>query len=245
MKTIWKTTHLLAVGLALAAPSARGATRERPPQGARVVVDAGRAACRVDLDADVAGATDVTGKLTLPDVESGDHYIHVSCPGKTEVAYYISPQAHATTTVGPLPDTPGSAPDPEAQAAQQARLRRLVQQAAQLRARGRIDDAVAALREAMKLDPENSDLHRELGITFLMAKEWKRARVEMLEAIRHDENDADAHNGLGYALEKLGDLEGAVMQYRMATELEPDDESYRTHYLETQARIAARKAAEK
>jgi Flp pilus assembly protein TadD len=78
-----------------------------------------------------------------------------------------------------------------------------------------------------------------------MAKEWKRARVEMLEAIRHDQADADAHNGLGYALEKLGDIDGATKEYRTATNLEPDDPTYREHYLDSLVKIQARQEANK
>jgi Flp pilus assembly protein TadD len=88
-------------------------------------------------------------------------------------------------------------------------------------------------------------LHRELGITFLLAKDWKRARVEMLEALKHDPDDADAHNGLGYALEKLGELEPALREYRTATHLEPDDPSYRQHYIEALAKLSAQKAEKK
>jgi Flp pilus assembly protein TadD len=95
------------------------------------------------------------------------------------------------------------------------------------------------------LDPENSDLHRELGITFLLAKEWKRARVEMIEAIRQDQTDADAHNGLGYALEKLGDIDGAVKEYRTAMNLEPDDPTYRTHYYDALVKIQTRQETKK
>jgi Flp pilus assembly protein TadD len=78
-----------------------------------------------------------------------------------------------------------------------------------------------------------------------MAKEWKRARVEMTEAIRHDQTDADAHNGLGYAMEKLGDLDGALKEYRIATQLEPDDSSYRTHYFEALVKTQLRQEAKK
>jgi Flp pilus assembly protein TadD len=124
-------------------------------------------------------------------------------------------------------------------------LRQLVQKAVELRAAGLFDEAVAKLHEATQRDPENSDLHRELGITFLLAKEWKRARVEMLEAIKHDPDDADAHNGLGYALEKLGELEPALGEYRTATHLEPDDPTYRQHYIEALAKLTAQKSEKK
>jgi Flp pilus assembly protein TadD len=199
------------------------------------------------LDADLAGTTDAKGNFVIADVDPGDHYIHVRCPSKPEAAYFISPKAHEEARILPMPDalpsTEGS--DPAARAQDTIRLRRLVQQAVELRTQARLDEAVAALHQAVKLDPENSDLHRELGITFLMAKEWKRARVEMLEALRHDQTDADAHNGLGYALEKLGDIDSAAKEYRTAMNLEPDDPTYRTHYYDALVKIQARKEMKK
>jgi Flp pilus assembly protein TadD len=233
--------------LTLAVTFGVASAREREPQTAKVAVQAGGAGCRVDLDADAAGTTNASGNLNIADVDPGDHYIHVRCPGKPEAAYFISPKANETARIGPLPDATSSSAegDPVALAEDKAQLRRLVQQAVQLRAQARLDEAVAALRQAMKLDPENADLHRELGITFLLDKEWKRARVEMIEAIRHDQTDADAHNGLGYALEKLGDIEGALKEYRTATNLEPDDPTYRTHYLDTLVKIQTRQELKK
>jgi tetratricopeptide (TPR) repeat protein len=221
--------------------------RERQPQTAKVLVQAGRAGCRVDMDADAAGTTDAAGNLTIADVDPGDHYIHLRCPGKAAAAYFISPKANEEARILATKDGPAASveSDPAALADDKIQLRRLVQQAVQLRGQARIDEAVAALRQAMKLDPENADLHRELGITFLMAKEWKRARVEMIEAIRIDQNDADAHNGLGYALEKLGDIDGAAKEYRTATHLEPDDPTYLTHYLDALVKIQERKEMKK
>jgi Flp pilus assembly protein TadD len=201
----------------------------------------------VDLDADAAGTTDATGNLNIANVEPGDHYIHVRCQGMPEAAYFISPKVNEQARIGPTSDGASSsvASDPVTLAENKTQLRRLLQQALQLRQQARLDEAVSALREAMKLDPENSDLHRELGITFLLAKEWKRARVEMIEAVRHDQNDADAHNGLGYALEKLGDIDGALKEYRTATHLEPDDPTYRTHYFDALVKIQTRQQAKK
>lgn len=229
----------LTFGLALA--------RERQPETAKVIVQAGPAGCQVDLDAAAAGVTDPAGNLIITDVDPGDHYLHVRCPGKPEVAFFVSPKANEQARIGPIKDAPLSleTSDPAAKAEDKIQLQRLVQRAIQLRGQAHLDEAVAALRAAMKLDPENSDLHRELGITFLMAKEWKRARVEMIEAIRHDQTDADAHNGLGYALEKLGDIDGALKEYRTAANLEPDDPTYRTHYLDMLVKVQAAKEVKK
>jgi len=69
--------------------------------------------------------------------------------------------------------------------------------------------------------------------------------VEMLEAIRNDPTDADAYNGLGYALEKMGDLSEAVKQYRMATHLDPADSTYRTHYFDILSKLSQENAKKK
>jgi hypothetical protein len=223
------------------------AAREREPTTAKVIVQAGAPGCRVDLDAQTVGTTDGAGNLTIVGVDPSDHYLHVRCQDKPEAAYFISPKANTETRISPIQVASPSSPESAdiARAESKPKLEKLVQQAVQLRTQGRLDEAVAALREAMKMDPENSDLHREMGITFLLAKQWKRARVEMIEAIRHDQNDADAHNGLGYALEKLGNLDGAAKEYRIATNLEPDDPSYHTHYVDALVKIQAREATKK
>lgn len=239
--------------LAIVVPVAASATaRERESQVAEVRVYAGQEGCTVELDTTPAGKTNAQGELMVKDVDPTDHYIHMLCPGQREVAYFISPHAGETVEVHAIATTgnpPGGGSPPEHATLEPAegkiQLRQLVLKAVQLRAAGEFDEAVTKLREAAAMDPENSDLHRELGITFLLAKDWKRARVEMLEAIKHDPSDADAHNGLGYALEKLGELEPALQEYRTATHLEPDDRSYRQHYIDALGKLAAQKAEKK
>jgi hypothetical protein len=220
----------------------------RAPTTAQVTVRARGPGCSVDLDDQRVGTTDGRGILVLPEVEPGDHYVHVRCPGDEERAFFVSPHSGENVAVDGKKaeaDSNLSANSTLSPAEIKIQLRQLVQEAVQLRARGRLDEAVEELHTALKLDPENSDLHRELGITFLLGKDWKRARVEMLEAIRHDPTDADAYNGLGYALEKMGDLDGAVKQYRMAYQLDPADPTYRTHYFDILSRLAQEKAKKK
>jgi len=214
----------------------------------QVTVRARGPGCSVDLDDQRVGKTDEHGVLVVPDVEPGEHYLHLRCPNEDEKAFFISPRSGENVTLDGTKAEEASnyQANPALSVAEaKIQLSSLVQQAVQLRARGKVDEAVEGLRAALKLDAENADLHRELGITFLLGKDWKRARVEMLEAIRHDPTDADAHNGLGYALEKMGDLNEAVKQYRMATQLDPQDPTYRTHYFDILSKLAQEKAKKK
>jgi tetratricopeptide (TPR) repeat protein len=236
---------MLAAVLAFAA--AAGLCREQQGQAAEIRVRGQSGGCAIELDAAPAGKTNAQGELILRDVDPTDHYIHVVCPGQHELAYFVSPHPGETAEIRVTTDVTSPAAGAAVLDAAESKieLRQLVQEAVQLRAAGLFDEAVAKLHEATQRDPENSDLHRELGITFLLAKDWKRARVEMLEAIKHDPDDADAHNGLGYALEKLGELEPALGEYRTATHLEPDDPTYRQHYIEALAKLSAQKAEKK
>lgn len=230
----------------MAAATVWAGSRERESSAAQVTVNAARAECTVQLDADPPGKTNAQGKLVIRDVEPTDHYLHLRCPAEQESIYFIAPrigqnvEVRHGSTAGAEPDagagSSAASPDP---AEAKIKLRQLVQQAVQLRAQARLDEAIQQLRQAARMDPENSDLHRELGITFLLSKDWKRARTEMLEAIRHEPTDADAHNGLGYALEKLGEIKPALDEYRTATHLDPDDSSYRQHYLEALVKEAS------
>lgn len=232
--------------LTLVLPVALVSAKEPPPLFAHVTVQTGREGCSVELDSTPVGKTGDTGVLELPEIEPGDHYIHVRCQEQDAEAYFISPVAGEKAEVRREENTPAASPPDPLEAAQtRIQLRRHIQDAIRLRARGNVEEAVRNLRDALRLDPENSDLHRELGITFLLAKEWKRARVEMLEAVRHKPDDADAYNGLGYALEKLQDLEGAVEAYRSATKLEPGDSSYRQHYFGALGKLSAQQAEKK
>ena len=71
-------------------------------------------------------------------------------------------------------------------------------------------------------------------------KEWKRAVVELREAIRLDPEAAEAHNHHGYALEKINKLKAALDSYQTAVELDPNDQTYRQRYTNILVKIYAR-----
>jgi tetratricopeptide (TPR) repeat protein len=238
---------VLTVAWGLAQPTfgaAARAQKETPPSST-VLVQASQPACRVDVDGSPQGQTGPHGTFRDENVPPGDHYFHVQCPGEPARSYFVSLQAGKSLVLKAPAAGGEAAASPLDAAAKRHELQGLVLKAVSLRAQGNFDEAVELLRQATGLDPKNADLHRELGITFLLNKDWQRARIEMLEAIRHHPQDADAHNGLGYALEKLGNLAQAAQEYHQATRLDPDDSSYRQHYLDAQAKLAYQKYVNK
>lgn len=215
---------------------------------ATVSIRSGIDRCKVDVDGKDVGSTGSDGVLVVKDVEPGDHYVHVQCPNRRETSYFISPTAGHQVEVdarGGGTDSAVTDSSPINPAASEMQLRQMVSEADQLRSSGKFNEAVELLRKATMLDPRNGDLHRELGITFLMFHEWERARIEMLEAVRREPENVDAHSGLAYALEKLGDLEGALKQYRICEKMDPHDTSYRDHYVQVLGELYAEKAQKK
>lgn len=214
-----------------------------------MTVHAEKPGCKVDLDGAPQGETDPQGDLILTDVDPSDHYVHVDCPGQTEITRFVSPGAGENAELRVVPRSAageeGGDASSIASAEHNLELRKLLGEAMDLRAGGQFPQAIQKLRQAVQVDPDNPDLHRELGITFLMIRDWGRARIELLEAIHHDAGNADAHNGLGYALEKLGEIRPALDQFRIATHLDPNDESYQQHYLEALGMLAAQQYEKK
>jgi tetratricopeptide (TPR) repeat protein len=226
----------------------RGKKHGKQDASATVSVVSGLDRCKVDVDGEEAGITGSDGILMVKDVDPGDHYVHVQCPGQRETSYFISPpagqqvevDARAAATNSTVAESSSINP-----AASEMQLRNMVSEADQLRSGGKFREAVELLRKATMLDPRNGDLHRELGITFLMFHDWERARVEMLEAVHREPENVDAHSGLAYALEKVGDLDGSLKEYRLCTKMDPHDTSYQDHYVEVLGLLYAEKGQKK
>jgi tetratricopeptide (TPR) repeat protein len=91
-----------------------------------------------------------------------------------------------------------------------------------LRARGDLPGAVAAYREAIRLDPGFAEAHFNLGEVLHSSGDRAGATARYREAIRLDPDFALTHNNLGNVLRDSGDTAGATAEYREAIRLMPD-----------------------
>ncbi len=89
---------------------------------------------------------------------------------------------------------------------------------------GRRDEAVAAYREAIRLDPLLAAPHNNLGNLQLRAKNLPAAEAAYRDAIRLDPGYAAPHNGLGNVLCNQGDHARGEAAYRAAIRLDARDE---------------------
>ena len=88
---------------------------------------------------------------------------------------------------------------------------------------GRIADATAEYREAVRINPAYAEAHNNLGFALLVQGHTDAAIVEFNEALRSDPSDTQAHDNLGSALHRLGRISDAIEQYFEALQFDSAD----------------------
>ena len=96
----------------------------------------------------------------------------------------------------------------------------LTMRAIELAQAGKTDDAVRALREALKMDANVAAAHFALG-NALRASDAAASAIEFAEAAKLAPDSALAHNALGVALSRQGDAKAAAEEYRKAVGIAP------------------------
>ena len=81
---------------------------------------------------------------------------------------------------------------------------------------GRFDAARVEFEQGIRYKPDSAELHYNLGKLFSIQDDWESARKAFDEALRIDPSYIEALDALGFALEALGDDDGAVRNYRKA-----------------------------
>ena len=82
---------------------------------------------------------------------------------------------------------------------------------------------VKSYRAALKLNPEFTEAHYNLGVVLQDLSQMEDAIKSYQEVIAIDSQDfVKAHNNLGVALLDLDQLDEAVKSYKAAIKLKPD-----------------------
>ena len=81
-----------------------------------------------------------------------------------------------------------------------------------------------ATRTVFRVNPNNDNVHVNLGLAFDNKGNLDAAIGEYHEALRLNPDNDLAHYNLGMALDDKGDLEGALLEYRETLRLDPGNE---------------------
>ena len=88
---------------------------------------------------------------------------------------------------------------------------------------GRIEEAVAEMREAVRIRPDSFENHYRLGNVFYLAGRYREAAEAFRAATEIQPRRADAFTNLGAAYSMLGDVEQALGNYQHAISLGAGD----------------------
>ena len=101
-----------------------------------------------------------------------------------------------------------------------------------------IDGAVAEVKEAIRIWPNNFFLHYSLGRLLVKKNDADAAIVELEWALKREKYHFPMANcQLGRALELKGDLEAALSQYRTAFQADVRDDQCRAAYERLQLQL--------
>ena len=84
-------------------------------------------------------------------------------------------------------------------------------------------EAVKALQQALRIDPDLPDLRYELGLAYHAIGDEGDAEPELRDAAARTPDSAPVHNYLGIVLFQLGNAKAALEEFRTAGQLAPKD----------------------
>jgi serine/threonine-protein kinase len=85
---------------------------------------------------------------------------------------------------------------------------------------GRFDEAIAAEKKALELDPLNTFLNTDLAFFLYWARRYDEALVQIRKTLELDPNNGFAHSILGWCLIWKGNSADAIVEFQKATTLD-------------------------
>ena len=114
--------------------------------------------------------------------------------------------------------------------------------------KGLYNEAIASLKKGLALEPYNSLLWLNLGLSYYAAKRQIDCKFALSQSIKYNPTEPDAWDSLGLVLYELGELDMAEKAYESAIRLEPSNgriwNNYGTLLFNKERYIDARKAFE-
>lgn len=104
-------------------------------------------------------------------------------------------------------------------------------------------EAFAALREALRLNPDMPAAHYNLANALRLTGDLAGAEGELRAAMKSVPDSGPVHNFLGLVLFKRGDTAGAVVEFRKSAELQPKDATAHFNLAQALEKYGDRKAA--
>ncbi len=137
-----------------------------------------------------------------------------------------------TGSTQPVTGSPGSRSDPSMQAPateavsggreKHKSLIDEVDRGNELLTEGKVAEAVEILSQAARSNPENEDVHYNLGLALARQGKTEEAVKEYEEALRIFPNYVEAHNNLGNVLMRSGRTAEAIPHFEQAVKILPD-----------------------
>lgn len=87
---------------------------------------------------------------------------------------------------------------------------------------GRVDEAIAQFRKAVRIDPSLADARSNLALALQKAGKLDEALAQCREALQINPNFAEGHYNLGCVLFQRGEVEEALHEFQEALRIRPD-----------------------
>lgn len=140
------------------------------------------------------------------------------------VSSSLATQSALNTSAGAPPE--GSVSRTERSAAAKPEGNRLdavkrYNKAVQLHLSGKLDEAIAAYKEALEVNNALAEAHSNMGLIYNQQHNYAQALSEFRKALAVNPKDAITYNGIGAALRAEKDLPGAIKNWQTAVSLDP------------------------